>query len=351
MTGNPTRRILPGLLVTLALGAAPFGPSTALAAPPKTGGGYDSESYLTDWAANLTRELDLDSLALPTEEDLRDLGKQVDAYFATGSLDDIAWVLPEAREALALCDEVPTLKPYGDWLRQRMDYLEVASKLVRLYPPQKPLPPYSRPSTLNRFSLPRPPPPPPVTAAMLVKREAALRSRDTWLKTLLNRPIPAEGIKLVPIVKKVFEEEGLPPQLIWIAEVESTFNPRAKSPSGAVGLFQLMPDTAERLGLRLFPTDQRRSSELNARAAARYLRFLYEEFGSWPLAVAGYNAGEGRVGRALQKSGKTTFDGIASILPLQTRLYVPKVATVIELREKANLAKLPAPKPAEVSDQ
>jgi membrane-bound lytic murein transglycosylase D len=334
-------RVLPAALCLLALLAG----APLLRAAPETAR-VDTESYLTDWARTLADELDLGNLQLPSEEDLRDLGKQFDAYLASGSLDDIAWVLPEAREALAICDTVPDLKPYADWLRQRMDYLELASKLVRLYPPEKPLPPFPRPDPAARFTLPKPPPPPPVTAAMMVKREAAVRNRDVWRKTLLDRPIPGDSIKLVPVVKKVFEAEGLPHQLVWIAEVESTFNPSARSPAGAMGLFQLMPETAERLGLRLSPIDQRRSPELCARAAARYLRFLFDEFGSWSLALAGYNAGEGRVGRALDRSKKTSYDAIASSLPLETRLYVPKVLALIELREKIDPLKLPAPKPA-----
>jgi membrane-bound lytic murein transglycosylase D len=180
---------------------------------------------------------------------------------------------------------------------------------------------------------------------MLVKREAAVRSQDVWRKSLLGRPIPEAALKLVPVVKKVFDEEGLPHQLIWIAEVESTFNPSAKSPSGALGLFQLMPETAERLGLRTSPVDQRRSPELSARAAARYLRLLFDEFGSWSLALAGYNAGEGRVSRMLTGVKKPSFDAIASSLPLETRLYVPKVLALIEMREKTDPLKLPAPKP------
>jgi membrane-bound lytic murein transglycosylase D len=344
MKGSPLQRSSLRLSLALGLGAALLVHAPALAAPEA--GNFDAESYLTDWATSLTRELDTGSIAMPSDEEMRDLGRQFDAYFASGSLDDIAWIQPAALEALTICDEVPTLKPYGDWLRQRMDYLELASKVVRLYPPQKPLPPFPRPAANARFSLPKPPPPPPVTAAMLAKREAAVRSRDSWLKTLFHRPIPSNGLNIVPVVKKVFEEEGLPHQLVWIAEVESSFNPRAKSPSGAVGLFQLMPDTAKRLGLNLSPIDQRHSTELSSRAAARYLRFLYEEFGSWPLAIAGYNAGEGRVGRALDKSKKNSYDSIASALPLETRLYVPKVLTLIELREKVDPAKLPAPKPA-----
>jgi membrane-bound lytic murein transglycosylase D len=328
-------------LLALAL-TAPLLNVLPLAAAPENLG--LSDSYLADWAQTLAENLDAKYL-VPSDEEMRDLGKQIEAYFNSGSLDDIAWVLPQAREALSLCDSVPDLKPYADWLRQRVDYLELASRLVRLYPPEKPLPPFPRAGLTGRFSLPKPPPPPPVTAAMMAKRNRAVGSRDVWRQTLLNRPIPPGGMKLVPAIKKIFEDEGLPHQLVWIAEVESSFNPKARSPAGAIGLFQLMPQTAQRLGLKTFPLDQRHSPELSTRAAARYLRFLYAEFGSWPLALAGYNAGEGRIGRALERVSGSSYDSIAATLPLETRLYVPKVMTLIELREKTNPAKLPAPTP------
>ena len=344
----PDRARLPFRLLTAAwLSAAVLAGPDGLRAAPETGRG-DVDSYLADWARTIADELDLDSFAMPTETELQDLGRQFDAFFATGSYDDIAWILPEAREALAVCDAFPDLKPYADWLRQRMDYLELASKLVRLYPPEHALPPLPRRNPAARFSLPKPPPPPPVTAAMLAKREAAARSRNVWKKTLADRPIPVSGIPLVPILKKAFEAEGLPHQLIWLAEVESSFNPKARSPAGAEGLFQIMPDTADRLGLRTAPVDQRHSPDLSARAAARYLRLLHGQFGSWPLALAGYNAGEGRVGRALKKTGAGTYDAVASALPLETRLYVPKVLALIELREKVNPHNLPPPRPAKL---
>lgn len=340
---NPITRFSAALTLAFGWLAVPLLP--AAPAPPDSPRDA-AESYLADWARSLADELDVGAIALPSEAEMRDLGRQFDAYFATGSFDDIAWILPEARQVLTVCNAMPELKPYADWLRQRMDYLELASKLVQWYPPEKLLPPMPRPNPLARFTLPKPPPPPPVTAAMLAKREAAARSREVWKKTLADRPIPEAGIKLVPMMKKVFEDEGLPHQLVWMAEVESTFNPKARSPAGAAGLFQFMPDTAERLGLRTAPVDQRQLPEPSARAAARYLRYLYEAFGSWPLALAGYNAGEGRVDRALKKTDKPSFDAIAAALPLETRLYVSKVLSLIELREKMNASKLAPPRSA-----
>ncbi len=120
---------------------------------------------------------------------------------------------------------------------------------------------------------------------------------------------------------------------------------------GAAGLFQFMPATAERFGLAMTPTDQRTDPQRCGTAAARYLRLLYRRFSDWPLAVAAYNAGEGRVGKTLKKQGGTRFEDIAdelpietrNELPIETRMYVPRVAAAIHLREGADLRRLPAP--------
>src|SRR5690606_37921070 len=116
------------------------------------------------------------------------------------------------------------------------------------------------------------------------------------------------------------------------AEVESTFNPVARSPAGARGLFQLMPATARELGLRTFFPDERTDPAKSAQAAARYLRQMHDRFGDWPLALAAYNAGPGRVRRTLEQHGAETFAGIAAHLPAETQMYVPKVLATIEAR-------------------
>ena len=93
-----------------------------------------------------------------------------------------------------------------------------------------------------------------------------------------------------------------------------------------------MPDTAHSLGLGTFLPDDRTDPEKSARAAARYLKNLHGRFGSWPLALAAYNAGEGRVSRAMTAGRFTDFAGVASSLPAETRMYVPKVLALVAAR-------------------
>ena len=148
----------------------------------------------------------------------------------------------------------------------------------------------------------------------------------------------------MPILRAAFAAEGVPPEIAWVAEAESGLNPSARSPSGASGLFQLKADTARGLGLSTFLPDERYDPEKSARAAAQRLRELRERFGSWPLAFAAYNAGEGRVGRALAASRAHDFAGIAAALPGATRMYVPEVCALVAVRTGVPPERLPAPR-------
>lgn len=143
----------------------------------------------------------------------------------------------------------------------------------------------------------------------------------------------ADAATMIARLKKVFEKENVPQQWVWIAEVESALNPRATSSAGAVGLFQLMPGTARRFGLRTGPEDDRMAPEKSAVAAAQYLKFLRREFGCWSLALAAYNAGEGRIKDIMKKRKARTFSEIERYLPAETQAYVPKVMAVVSLRE------------------
>ena len=105
-------------------------------------------------------------------------------------------------------------------------------------------------------------------------------------------------------------------------------------------MFQLMPATAEDLGLSLWPFDQRRQLEPAAQAAAKYLRQLYDRFGDWRLAVAAYNSGPSTVSRLLKRYQTTSYDRIAPYLPAETQMYVPKVEAIILHREGLKLEKL-----------
>jgi membrane-bound lytic murein transglycosylase D len=146
------------------------------------------------------------------------------------------------------------------------------------------------------------------------------------------------------VLQGAFTAQGVAEALVWLAESESTFNPRARSPAGARGLFQLMPVTAKAMGLSLLPFDERTQPEKSARAAAALLRKLHGMFGSWPLALAAYNAGEGTVRRALKANNATTFAEIAEKLPSETRLYVPKVLATVALRSGVTPEALAVPR-------
>ena len=139
--------------------------------------------------------------------------------------------------------------------------------------------------------------------------------------------------EMMEVISDIFRSEGVPRNLAWLAQVESDLDPEAVSRAGAVGLFQLMPATAERFGLRVFPEDDRKKPEKSARAAALYLRQLHKEFGAWTLALAAYNAGEGRVRRTLKAQNASTYLEIVPHLPAETRRYVPRVMAITALRE------------------
>jgi len=125
-----------------------------------------------------------------------------------------------------------------------------------------------------------------------------------------GRSARADMAAIIPRLKKIFMKEGVPQQWVWVAQVESALNPRAKSSAGAVGLFQLMPGTARRFGLQTAPVDDRMEPEKSAGAAAQYLKFLHQEFGCWSLALAAYNAGEGRVKEIMKRHKARTFEEV-----------------------------------------
>lgn len=127
---------------------------------------------------------------------------------------------------------------------------------------------------------------------------------------------------------RIFAQEGVPVELLRVAAVESNFDPRAISSKGARGLWQLMPETAARFGLRVDKQiDERAHSVRSTRAAAQYLRELYDRFGNWALALAAYNAGEVRVATAIRLAGTRDFWQLSGrgLLPEETRRYVPAV--------------------------
>ncbi len=137
---------------------------------------------------------------------------------------------------------------------------------------------------------------------------------------------------LRPSLEPILRQEGIPAQMAAVVLVESSARTTAVSPQGARGLWQIMPDTARRYGLVVSEAvDERLDPYKSTRAAARYLRDLYRQFGNWPLALAAYNAGGDLVERAIDRASSRDFNSIAraGVLPLETRSYVPAVLRAI----------------------
>jgi membrane-bound lytic murein transglycosylase D len=140
--------------------------------------------------------------------------------------------------------------------------------------------------------------------------------------------------RYLTMIRDVLRSQGLPEDLAFVAMIESGYNPLAVSRAGAKGMWQFMAGTARRYGLRVDQwVDERLDPEKSTTAAAKYLRDLYHQFGSWALAKAAYNAGELKVIRAIKAANSTDFWALARtrLLRQETREFVPAIhaATVI----------------------
>jgi hypothetical protein len=158
----------------------------------------------------------------------------------------------------------------------------------------------------------------------------------------LSQPLSGSGLSvselrmnlLRPAVEPILKSHGVPIALAAVILVESGGRATALSPKGARGLWQLMPDTARRYGLRV---DESRDDRLDlfrsTDAAAQYLHDLYAQFGDWKLALAAYNTGEANVGVAVMRAHTQDFDQLVNLrmLPLETRNYVPRVLAAAQL--------------------
>lgn len=145
--------------------------------------------------------------------------------------------------------------------------------------------------------------------------------------TYLTRKDRYEGM-----ISSKLADRGMPQGLIYLAMIESGFNPQARSPMKASGLWQFMSETGKQYGLTVNRRlDERNNPARATDAALKYLDVLHDRFGSWYLAAAAYNSGEGTVSKALKRvTGKTRgtdadYYRISSALPRETRDYVPKL--------------------------
>jgi membrane-bound lytic murein transglycosylase D len=308
--------------------AAPPTSSTAPAAAPSTDELYELGKKLFEQYAPPEVKAEYE---FPSKERWDEFAGKLQQALAGDSLEDLAAYVPEGRAALPAMRLIPGCEEYAEWFEQRLDEIEGAKQATT--PAPAPVVPSPAP-------VPTPAPVPKSSAEKI----PSLPYYDLWTARVRGRPLPASATELMPRLRAAFVAEGVPPELAWLAEAESTLNPAARSPAGAKGLFQLMPETARALGLDTFMPDERADPEKSARAAARYLRTLHARFGNWPLALAAYNAGEGRVSRALAARGAKDFGAVATALPAETRMYVPKVYALVALRTGVAPEKIPPPR-------
>ena len=141
-----------------------------------------------------------------------------------------------------------------------------------------------------------------------------------------------------PLVERILQEEGIPQELIHLAQAESGFLPRAVSYKAAAGMWQFVAWRGQQYGLmRTAYTDDRFDPERATRASARHLHDLYNMFGDWYLAMAAYNCGPNAVARAVERTGYADFWELRDrhVLPLQTTNYVPIILAMTIMTKNA----------------
>ena len=190
---------------------------------------------------------------------------------------------------------------------------------------------------------------PTVDPTIKAKAEAELKSTHSDLPLVMTDPVAgyinyfsnrgrgtlehalARSGRYEDMIRHTLQEEGVPQELIYLAQAESGFHPLAVSRAGARGMWQFMGSRAKGYGLeRSWWVDDRQDPEKATRAAAHHLKDLYTEFGDWYLAMAAYNSGPGTVQSAVKRTGYADFWELyrRNVLPKETRNYVPIIVAV-----------------------
>src|SRR6202167_5643737 len=191
--------------------------------------------------------------------------------------------------------------------------------------------------------------PPAVDQNVKAKAEAEIKSTRSGLPLVMNDQVAgyinyfsnrgrgtlehalARSGRYEDMIRRVLSEQGVPQELIYLAQAESGFHPLAVSRAGARGMWQFMGSRAKGYGLeRSWWVDDRQDPEKATRAAAHHLKDLYNQFGDWYLAMAAYNSGPGTVQSAVKRTGYADFWQLykRNVLPKETRNYVPIIIAV-----------------------
>jgi membrane-bound lytic murein transglycosylase D len=143
------------------------------------------------------------------------------------------------------------------------------------------------------------------------------------------------SVRFREMAQGIFKQEGVPTDLVWLAQVESGWNPNAYSWAAAKGIWQFIPSTGARFGLtQSYWVDERSDPEKSTLSAARYLKWLSARYkGDWQLALAAYNTGEGNVDGAIARSGSRDFWRLhrGGYIAQETRNYVPAILAVVTI--------------------
>ena len=169
-----------------------------------------------------------------------------------------------------------------------------------------------------------------------MKEDVVIYKTKHFLRTLES------GDRFVPILQKMMQEAGVPPEFLYLAMTESSFSPMASSSAKASGIWQFIPETARRYGLveNAF-VDDRRDPIKSTQAAIGYLKHLHDLFGKWYLAALAYNCGEGAVSKAIAKAGtddiNVLLDENQKYLPKESRLYIRKILMMSVISSSTNI--------------
>ncbi|MEI8142520.1 MAG: lytic transglycosylase domain-containing protein [Chitinophagia bacterium] len=160
------------------------------------------------------------------------------------------------------------------------------------------------------------------------KEGEGLRKMKTWAKPYFN------------LYDEILTANGIPVELKYLSVIESHLSVQVVSWAGAAGPWQIMPDEATRLGLKLLPNDERMDYQKSTQAAAIILKELYQQFGDWLLVVAAYNGGAGRLSKAIEKKKTKDFWALQYELPLETRNHVKKFIATHAIFEGVSMNEL-----------